>query len=235
TLQVGDVIKFTAVEGIAGLPFWTRRATILGFKLDKGNSYPLVLTGMHFLPSTHKVCRLASASSVQREAVEASDYRTIRNFVFIGKVGEQNAAASLLEIGKQARALKADVQKAGDRWWKGDHPSGGSGVQVPSKNQKNSNHNEVIDLSNDVEQPSLPISVQRSQCEPNTGTAQAVMQEESTADDIEEIADILATKMKDASPKKQSHAMQTLVHCGQSGLESSVEDDDMKRWAARFL
>jgi hypothetical protein len=110
TLQVGDVIEFTAVEGTAGVERWNRRAKILGFTTHKPD-YPLVLAPMHVLPWSHQVRRVAS------DLVEASSLRPIDKYVFVGEKGEQNTAAALIEIGKRGHKLKADVEKVANDWW----------------------------------------------------------------------------------------------------------------------
>jgi hypothetical protein len=117
TLAVGDVIEFSAPEGTAGIDYWMRRSTIVGFKIGKTRGdYPLVLDPINMLPRSHLVRRLSSANSSSK----GSDMRRIKDFVFVGHGGEQSYATSFAELGQKGKKMQLAIQKKSDEWWRMD-------------------------------------------------------------------------------------------------------------------
>ena len=113
-LAVGDQIEFVAPEGTAGLSCWLRKATIIGFTPNNPTS-PLVLDPFHVLPWDYKITQLSPSSAATINDIQVT--RLIEEFIFVGELGVQNRATSLIEAGKQARLAQTEIQKAADDWW----------------------------------------------------------------------------------------------------------------------
>jgi len=103
SLRCGDEIEFYAPEGVAGDPDMLRRATIKGIR--PGHEYPLVLSMLSCLPSTHHIRKLPDGK-----------LRAIRHYRLQSE-GEHNTAVGLDSMISKFKEARAGVQKAADDFW----------------------------------------------------------------------------------------------------------------------